>query len=221
MGVFNMRLKNIFMKRLTTLLTTVVLLSVMASCQKEPDFSELSTEFVTYTDYDKSVDFSQFSTFYISDAIKVLSDKETDWSDANAQSIITTFAENMKDRGYVQLDESEKENADLGIQLSYIESTYYFTNYYSPYYWYDWWWGNSYWPGWGPMYPYPSYAVTYRYDVGSLLGEIIWINRTSQKLHQVWSMCVGGTMSGSTRTDIANAKKGVNQAFKQSPYIKK
>ena len=114
------------MKRLTTLLITVVLLSLTMSCQKEPDFGELSTEFVTYTDYDKSVDFSQFSTFYISDVIKVLSNKTEDWSDANAQSIIATFAENMKDRGYRQLDEGDKESADLGIQLSYVESTYYF-----------------------------------------------------------------------------------------------
>ena len=220
MCVFSMRLKQkLIMKRLTTLLITVVLLSLTMSCQKEPDFGELSTEFVTYTDYDKSVDFSQFSTFYISDVIKVLSNKTEDWSDANAQSIIATFAENMKDRGYRQLDEGDKESADLGIQLSYVESTYYFTNYYSPNYWYDWWWGYPDWPGWGPLYP--AYAVTYRYDVGSLLGEIIWINRTSEKLQQVWSMCVGGTMSGSTRTDVTNAKNGVNQAFKQSPYVKK
>ena len=210
------------MKRLTTLLMMVVLLYVVTtSCQKDPDFDELSSEFVTYTDYDKTVDFSQFSTFYIDDAIKVLSDKKEDWTDENAQAIIRTFAENLKDRGYIQLDESEKENADIGIQLSYVENTYYFTDYYSPYYWYDWWWGYPYWPGWGPMYPYPSYAVTYSYDVGSLLGEIIWINRTNEKLQQIWSMCIGGTMSGSTRADVNNAKRGVNQAFEQSPYIKK
>lgn len=209
------------MKRLATLLMTVVLLSLTVSCQKDPDFDELSSEFITYTNYDKSVDFSKYSTFYISDAIKVLSDKKEDWSDDNAQSIIKTFADNMKDRGYVQLDESEKSMADIGIQLSYVENSYYFTDYYSPYYWYDWWWGSIFWNGWFPIYPYPSYSVTYRYDVGSLLGELILIDRTTEKLQQAWSMCVGGTMSGSTRTDVANAKRGVNQAFVQSPYIKK
>lgn len=210
------------MKRLTTISLLVALLSLTTvSCQKEPDFDELSTEFVTYTDYDKSVDFSQFSTFYISDTIKVLSDKRENWYGEDAKSIIQTFADNMKDRGYVQLAKEQRENADLGIQLSYVESTYYFTDYYSPYYWYDWWWGYPYWPSWGPMYPYPSYAITYSYDIGSLLGEIIWINKDKEKLQQIWSMCVGGTMSGSTRSDINNAKRGVNQAFVQSPYIKK
>lgn len=210
------------MKRLTTISLLVALLSLTTvSCQKEPDFDELSTEFVTYTDYDKSVDFSQFSTFYISDTIKVLSDKKENWYGEDAKSIIQTFADNMKDRGYVQLAKEQRENADLGIQLSYVESTYYFTDYYSPYYWYDWWWGYPYWPSWGPMYPYPSYAITYSYDIGSLLGEIIWINKDKEKLQQIWSMCVGGTMSGSTRSDINNAKRGVNQAFVQSPYIKK
>ena len=66
------------MKRLATLLMAVVMLSLTVSCQKDPDFDELSTEFVTYTNYDKSVDFSKFTTFYISDAIKVLSDKKRD-----------------------------------------------------------------------------------------------------------------------------------------------
>ena len=209
------------MKRLTTLLMIVVLLSTIVSCQKDPDFDELSTEFVTYTNYDKSVDFSKYSTFYISDTIKVLSGKVENWYDENAQSIINTFASNMKDRGYVQLAKAERESADLGIQLSYIENTYYFTDYYSPYYWYDWWWGSYYWWDWGPIYPYPSYAVTYRYDVGSLLGEIISIDKTTEKLQQIWSMCVGGTMSGSTRTDVNKAKRGVNQAFNQSEYIRK
>ena len=209
------------MKRLATLLMAVVMLSLTVSCQKDPDFDELSTEFVTYTNYDKSVDFSKFTTFYISDAIKVLSDKKSDWADDNAQMIIKAVADNLKDRGYVQLDASEKENADFGIQLSYVESTYYFTTYTSPYYWFDWWWGSAYWPGWYPMYPYPSYPLTYSYDVGSLLGEMIWIDRSSEKLQQVWSMCVGGTMSGSTLTDVYKAKRGVNQAFVQSPYIKK
>lgn len=209
------------MKRLATLLMAVVMLSLTVSCQKDPDFDELSTEFVTYTNYDKSVDFSKFTTFYVSDAIKVLSDKKRDWNDDNAQMIIKTVADNLKDRGYVQLDASEKENADFGIQLSYVESTYYFTTYTSPYYWLDWWWGSAYWPGWYPMYPYPSYPLTYSYDVGSLLGEMIWIDRSSEKLQQVWSMCVGGTMSGSTLTDVYKAKRGVNQAFVQSPYIKK
>ena len=154
------------MKKLTTLLMTVVLLSLTVSCQRDPDFDELSSEFITYTNYDKSVDFSKYSTFYVSDAIKILSDKKEDWSDDNAQSIIKTFANNMKDRGYIQLDESEKSLADIGIQLSYVENSYYFTDYYSPYYWYDWWWGSIFWNGWFPIYPYPSYAVTYRYDVG-------------------------------------------------------
>ena len=207
------------MKKLATLLMTVVMLSLTMSCQKNPDFDELSTEFVTYTNYDKSVDFSKFTTFYISDAIKILSDKKRDWADENAQMLIKTVADNLKDRGYTQLDASEKENADFGIQLSYIENTYYFTTYTSPCYWFDWWWGSAYWPGLYPMYP--SYPLTYSYDVGSLLGEMIWIDRSSEKLQQVWSMCVGGTMSGSTLTDVYNAKRGINQAFAQSPYIKK
>lgn len=211
------------MKRLANLLIVVALFSLTVSCQKDPDFDELSTEFLTYTNYEKSAKFSSFSTFYISDTIKVMSSKIEKWyDDDNARSIISAVAANMKERGYTQLGESEKMSADLGIQLTYIENSYYVTDYYSPYwydYWYDWWWGYSYWPTWGPVYP--SYAVTYRYDIGSLLGEMMWIDRAEEKIKPVWSMCVGGAMSGSTRNDVKKAIRGVNQAFVQSPYIKK
>ena len=40
------------MKRLTTLLMMVAVVALTTvSCQKDPDFDELTSEFVTYTDY--------------------------------------------------------------------------------------------------------------------------------------------------------------------------
>ena len=55
----------------------------------------------------------------------------------------------MTKYGYNQV--MDKEFADVGIQVSYIESTYYFTNYSSPYWWWD----------------YPGYWVS------GLLGRIL------------------------------------------------
>lgn len=52
------------MKKLTPLLLVLLL---MASCQKDPDTSKLSGNFLVYTDYDTSENFKDFDTFYIPD----------------------------------------------------------------------------------------------------------------------------------------------------------
>lgn len=211
------------------ILSLFVVLVVAASCQKEPDMDKLSSNFMVYTEYDKNADFSSFATFYLPDTIKVLGSKVTNWvgtafsqddGDPNAEKIITATAVNLEARGYTRIEDPEQRTtADIGIQLSYVEDTYYVTYYNTPYYWYDWWWGYNWGPAWG--YVYPTYSMTYSYQVGSLLGEMIYIDKAASKLYPVWSFYVVGSMSGSTYTDITRAVNGVNQAFIQSPYVKR
>ena len=184
------------------ILSLFVVLVVAASCQKEPDMDKLSSNFMVYTEYDKNADFSSFATFYLPDTIKVLGSKVTNWvgtafsqddGDPNAEKIITSTAVNLEARGYTRIEDPEQRTtADIGIQLSYVEDTYYVT-----------------------------YYMTYSYQVGSLLGEMIYIDKAASKLYPMWSFYVVGSMSGSTYTDITRAVNGVNQAFIQSPYVKR
>ena len=122
------------MKKLTPLLLVLLL---MASCQKDPDTSKLSGNFLVYTDYDTSENFKDFDTFYIPDSILLITSSKTPsyWNNEQSQELLTTVIDNMTKYGYNQV--MDKEFADVGIQVSYIESTYYFTNYSSPYWWWD------------------------------------------------------------------------------------
>ena len=126
------------MKKLIPILLAVF---ALASCEKDPDMGKLDNNYLVYTNYDKKADF-KVPTFYLADQILVINDsKEPEYLEGEgAEQILAAYTENMEARGYTAAD--TKENADLGIQVSYIESTYYFTSYNQP----EWWWGYpGYW----------------------------------------------------------------------------
>ena len=76
------------MKKLIPLLLAVFALT---ACEKNADTDKLDNKFVVYTNYDKSANFKQFSTYYLPDSILIIGDKDTKeyWKDANAQKSLT------------------------------------------------------------------------------------------------------------------------------------
>lgn len=158
------------MKKLIPILLAVF---ALASCEKDPDMGKLDDNYLVYTNYDKQANFKDFSTFYLADKILVISDsKEPEYLEGEgAEQILAAYTENMEAKGYQPV--ADKESADLGIQVSYIASTYYFTNYSQPEWWwgYPGYWGPSYWGNWGGWY-YP-YAVTYSYSTNSFITEMV------------------------------------------------
>lgn len=196
--------------------------AVFASCEKEADSDQLDNKFVVYTNYDKSANFGSFSTYYLPDSILIIGDKQEAeyWQDENAQKIITAYATNMDSRGYVRT--YNKEEANFGLQVSYVKSTYYVTNYGQPEWWwgYPGYWGTPYWGNWGDWY-YP-YAVTYSYSTGSFLTELLNLEAPqgqTEKLPVLWTAYMSGLLSGSTSVNVNLAVQAVNQAFTQSTYL--
>jgi hypothetical protein len=130
------------MKRLIPLLFTGLLL---VSCEKEPNLDNVQDEYVIYTQYDKNANFTKGKHFFIPDSVLVLGNKEKgatylDYSIGN--NIINAYSIEMEKQGYVKT--SNKEEADYGLQISYLENTYYLVN--SPSWWsdYPWYWSPSY-----------------------------------------------------------------------------
>lgn len=175
------------MKKLIPILLAVF---ALASCEKDPDMGKLDDNYLVYTNYDKQANFKDFSTFYLADKILVISDsKEPEYLEGEgAEQILAAYTENMEAKGYQPA--TDKESADLGIQVSYIASTYYFTNYSQPEWWwgYPGYWGPSYWGNWGGWY-YP-YAVTYSYSTNSFITEMVNLKADEgegKKLPIVWT----------------------------------
>lgn len=96
----------------------------MVSCEKDPDMDKLDNEYLVFTSHDTSTKFNDFSTYYIPDSILIIGDKKDPeyWKDENAQTIINAFKTKMNAAGYTAVD---KDDADLGLQVSYVASTYY------------------------------------------------------------------------------------------------
>ena len=208
------------MKKLIPLLFAAFFL---ASCEKDADTDKLDHQFAVYTNFDKNVDFKQFQTYYLPDSILIIGDKDKTeyWNDTNAQRIIDTYVFNMDNRGFLRV--TEREDADLGLQVSYVKNTYVYTDYGYP----EWWWGYPgywdapYWGNWGGGWYYP-YAVNYSYSTGSFLTEALNLNAAqgqNAKLPIIWSAYMSGILSGSTDTNVELATKAVSQAFTQSPYL--
>lgn len=207
------------MKKLIPILLAVF---AFASCEKDPDMGKLDNNYLVYTNYDKKADFKTPTTFYLADKILVISNKEEpEYLEGQAaEDILAAYTDNMEARGYEAV---AKEEAQLGIQVSYILSTYYFTDYRQP----EWWWGypgywnTGYWGGnWGGWY-YP-YAVTYSYSTNSFLTEMVNLSAeqgAGKKLPVVWTSYLTGFDTGSKLINRTLAVEAVNQSFVQSPYL--
>lgn len=48
-----------------------MLAMIVTSCEKDPDMNKLDSDYSVYTDYDNSVHFNEFSTYYLPDSILV------------------------------------------------------------------------------------------------------------------------------------------------------
>ena len=199
-----------------TLLATTML---MASCQKSPDTDRLDNSYLVYTNYDSGTDFKTFSTYHVIDSILIIgnNEKAAYWNNANSQKIVDAYASKLELAGYQPADDPQ--SADLVLQLSYVNTTYYF-NAFSPGPWWNSYPGYWNWGGWGWYYPY---SFTYSYSTGSIIGELVDTNSPTplnDKLTVVWNSYICGLLNGNNLS-LARTLKAIDQAFEQSPYLKK
>ena len=116
--------------------------SLLASCQKDPGhMSKLSDDFVVFTDHNKDANFESFTTFYIPDSVMVIGSSEKPEFRVQQKLTISSLLWLVAWKAVVTRA-SDKESADLGLQVSFffVKNVNYFTNYHdNPY----WWWGVS------------------------------------------------------------------------------
>lgn len=201
-----------------------VLLAVFAfvACEKDPNMDKLDNDYLVYTNYDKKANFKDFQTYYIPDSVMVITDKDKPeyWKGAAAAEIIEAYKTNLNSKGFVYIP--NKDLADLGVQVSYIKSTYYFTAYGQPEWWWNYpgYWDAPYWGNWGGWY-YP-YAVNYSISTNSFISEILNLNAPEgekAKIPVLWSSFISGPATGSTELNKTLAVRAINQSFAQSPYL--
>lgn len=206
-------------------LALLFLMPLFTACEKDPNLSKLDYDFVVYTNYDSDADFKTTKTYFVADSVLTITDKDkTEYLPASeGDSIIKAIVANMDNRGYERI--FSKEDADLGVQASFVKNSYYLLGYDNPYWWSGYpgywgagYWGSGYWNQW--YYPYP---INYGFSVGSLLTEIVGLKegkvRDDQKLPVLWTAYMTGLISGSDKVNTQLSVNAINQAFAQSTYI--
>ncbi len=175
---------------------------------------------VVYTSFDDEFDFQTRSTYAMPDKIvvdvEVDRDGDTTYVYMNqvfADQILNAIDKNMQGYGWNKVDISATPN--VVVNPAGIKST---TYYYS--YWYNWWYGGFY-PGWGWYYP-PSYTVS-SITTGTMLITIADPNVVNEspinQSETAWLAAANGILTNSF--DISRVNQGINQAFAQSPYLKR
>ena len=196
-----------------------------AACHKEPYPQDNDNEYLVYTSPSKDVNFASFRTFDLADSLLIIGQSEKPvYSQSNeALALIQQVRTNMENLGYIYTPDNP--DADLGVQMTYIIKTERYVKYYNdPYWWLDYpgYWPSGYWGNWtGFYYPYP---VTYTYTTNALLTDIVDLTGEEKEgtpLEVVWTSYIGGPAGSTLRGDIQRMKVSIDQAFAQSPYLKK
>ncbi|RFM27299.1 DUF4136 domain-containing protein [Deminuibacter soli] len=204
------------------ILALAILCTIFSSCRKTPDFSQLSSQFVVTTNYDKQANFGEYKTFYISDTVANLGGKDADsvLTGDGAQKAIKAVTDNLTARGYVWT--ARENNPDLGVTVSVVKNLNVDVVYWGwwdgyPGYWDPWYWGWYY----PYYYPYP-YTSVYAYTTGTVITNIIDLKNAvkNQALTVVWNSDGFGAVGSDLNTNIQLGINAINQGFAQSPYLK-
>ena len=204
------------------LIPALVLLAV--ACHKEP-YMDSDNEYLVYTSPGKDATFASFTTFDLADSLLVIGQSaKPEYSQSqNALALIQAVRTNMENAGYIYTPDNP--DADLGIQMTYVIKTDRYVQYYNdPYWWlnYPGYWSPGYWGNYvGFYYPYP---VTYTYSTNALMVDMADLTTPktgTEALKVVWSVYIGGPAGSSVASDVEVMKKAIDQAFVQSPYLKK
>ena len=196
-------------------------LLALGSCLKEPDLSQLSSDFIVITNYDKNAVFTSYQTFVMPPYVGAITDnpKDSVLPESSGDTILAQVSKNLTARGYTQVTRDKSPN--LGVVVTALKNTTIVTGWYPG----GWWgypgWGGCYW-GYCGGYPwYPAYYPTYVYQTGSVIVELVDLKNVKageNKLNVIWTNWNGGAL-GSQSSNLANALKSIDQAFVQSPYI--
>jgi hypothetical protein len=204
------------------LIPALALLAV--ACHKEP-YIDSDNEYLVYTSPGKDATFASFTTFDLADSLLVIGQSaKPEYSQSqNALALIQAVRTNMENAGYIYTPDNP--DADLGIQMTYVIKTDRYVQYYNdPYWWlnYPGYWSPGYWGNYvGFYYPYP---VTYTYSTNALMVDMADLTTPktgTEALKVVWSVYIGGPAGSSVASDVEVMKNAIDQAFVQSPYLKK
>jgi len=185
---------------------------------------------IILTNYNPDFDFKSVQTYFLSDTINYILDDTTKPVDRQYdKDIIDALDRNLGARGYSRIADTTGPEPDVMILVSAIKIKNYQVYGGYPYWGTGWGWGwyksTNYWGypgyGWGWGYPYyPTYVTSYE------TGTVIWdlfdpdnIDDEDKIISVEWTGAINGVLGSSVSNTKTRITDGIDQAFRQSPYI--
>jgi hypothetical protein len=210
----------------------IAILTILPYCYPNGPSSPEDTDLVG-TSYDKNFNFSSVKTFSLPDTVvHLIGQGQEDILGRDHDSlIINRIRGQMISLGYQEEPPDTPDPADVVLLISASSSTN--TGLFSDP---AWWWGYwGWWPGWG-VYPgatvwgpgwgmgFPvGFPIYINYATGTLFVTMIDPENTDieQKAIAVtWLAAINSMLSGDGQDRAQRIKDNIDQAFKQSPYLK-
>lgn len=170
---------------------------------------------VYITNYDRSIDFSQYKTFSLPDSVVIESnDGYRPALGALEGRFVSNVANALTSRGFQRVSQGQK--ADLGVVVIRVDNLYtgvgvnnsYYGNY----------WGGGY-GGYSSYYPsYYTYQVADQYweiQIVDLKNVPTTTGTDTPQLNVIYD----ATVQGGDVTDTQSADTAITAIFNQSPYL--
>lgn len=212
-------------KNLTKIVALAAIVFALTSCY--PGGAEYTTDTdLIITNYDENINFGSIQTYYLSDSIQHIVEDGSEPGTTFDSYIINELERNFSNIGWERADSTFAE-PDVAVVVTLAEVTNY--NVYS-YPWYGGWGGGWYWkstdywgyPGYGWGYPpyYGSYVTSY--TTGTIYWRLFDPRKTDEETETIyveWEGALNGLLGTTSSTTKNRITSGVDQAFKQSPYL--
>jgi hypothetical protein len=180
------------------------------------------------TAFDENFNYKAQQTYAMPPRV-ILDGDSTQTIDPTTETLILqTVADNMAKLGYTRIwnPDSIPPDSIPDVVVLCRASSRDFAAWASYPWWGSWgWYGWGYYPGWGPGwgwgYP-PTGGTLYNYTVGTVLvdmGKGIPDSPADSTFEGIWGAGLNGLLSSSLSADQQRVEDGINQAFKQSPYL--
>jgi Domain of unknown function (DUF4136) len=193
----------------------------VAACYPERSVDSTSEFATVTTSFDEQADFATVTKYALPDTVLYVPREEDKEVPAATQSaVLAQIRTNLNALGWQEVTNPKTTPVDV-YATAIITTT--LNIYYGWAYWDYWYWYGGWPPGWGGGYGwyYPPSFYTYSYTTGTLLMNLIDARPAAaqpQLVPIVWTGAVNGVLENQA-TNVAIVTAGIDQAFKQSPYL--
>lgn len=192
--------------KIGTLMLSVTLSIIFSSCFYDYGVSSNNYDLVA-TFYNKDYNFKNITQYVLIDSVFHFSQEGNVTRDHDAE-ILSALQTNLNNLGWQRVNDTAQAKIVIAAGVTTNTKTVISSGYYP-------WWGH-----WGFNWYYPRYIYSHSYSVGTIAVFLTDLRvKNGNDLPIQWNATINGLVGSNVSQSRINST--INQAFSQSPYLKK